>query len=454
MRNVVQLKGLFAADVGGVAESKIIDVSNFQGTIGRAIVVPASEQTEVIVGLGHEKNFSPQVLRNALRSLSSLNLDGHQVTIDDMVQRIMHIIPPSKSIPIIAACLMSGHSDLTVAHDSKDVGDATSVAEAQGIRLAKAVTNAPGTAMNPNAFAELTRQSCANKSFSVEIISGTDLISQGFPAIEAMGAGSPYEPQFIRIDYLPDSKKAPTVLIGKGVTFDTGGLSLKEPAAMAGMRHDICGAATVLSVMSILPDLDYDEPVIALLPVIENMLGPNSIRPGDDIATRSGIPLRILDTDFEGRVIMADALSFASELNPKMIIDFSTLTYQSVIALGPEIAAYFCNAEQLANDFSVSAQGAGEYFWRLPLATIYDEQIRTSIGLKNHPETDSGRAITAALLLQEFVGDGIPWLHIDATGPTWIGSAGKDGATGFGVSTLINLLLNASAPSKHNVTNS
>lgn len=454
MRNVLRLKGLFTADVGGVPESQVIDVSNFRGTLGQAIVISGSEQTEVLVGLGHEKDFSPQVLRIALRSLSNLNLDGHQITIDDMVDRIALTIPPNKSVPIIAACLVSGHSNLSLSHDSKDVGNSTSMAEAQGIRVAKAITNASGTAMNPNVFAELAKQSCADTSFSVEIISGKDLNERGFPAISAMGAGSPYEPQFVCIKYLPDSKNAPTVLIGKGVTFDTGGLSLKEPAAMAGMRHDICGAATVLSVMSILPDLDYDEPVIALLPVIENMLGPNSIRPGDDIATRSGMPMRILDTDFEGRVIMADALSFASELNPRMIVDFSTLTYQSVIALGPEIAAFFCNTEQLANDFSISALDAGEYFWRLPLASIYDEQIRTSIGLKNHPETDSGRAITAALLLQEFVGQGIPWLHIDATGPTWMGSAGKDGATGFGVSTLIRLLLNASALSKHNVSES
>lgn len=448
MRYVVQLKGLFTSDITGLDNSKVLNILNFRGKLGHAIVISGSEKTEVIIGLGQEKDFSPQVLRTALRSLSNLNLDQNRVEIDDIVHRIALLLPPQKSIPIVTASLLVSHSDLDVSHVSEDVGNSTLVAEAHGIRFAKAVTNASGTSMNPDAFARLAQQSCAHESFSVEIVSGTDLITRGFPAIAAMGAGSPYEPKFIRISYLPNSQKEPIILVGKGVTFDTGGLSLKAPAAMAGMRHDICGAATVLSVMSILPELDFGDPVIALLPVIENMLGPNSIRPGDDIATRSGIPLRILDTDFEGRVIMADALSFASELKPRMIIDFSTLTYQSTIALGPEIAAFFCNDEQLANEFAISAQNAGEFFWRLPLATIYDEQIRTSIGLKNHPETDSGRAITAALLLQEFIGQEIPWLHIDATGPTWMGSAGQDGATGFGVSTLIQLLQSNSELSK------
>lgn len=445
MRNVIHLKPFFSSDLEHLELPEILKISHFKGALGQSIVNSDSDAMEVFIGLGAQEDFCPEHLRIAVGSLAHLNLEGHEIALDSLLQRLTPLLPDRISISIVTATLMACHPDLRVTHKGSQSHSPTAGIEARAIRLATEITNASGTAMNPHEFAATVRRLCVGDSVKVEVISGhNDLMERGFPAVAAMGAGSPYEPQFIRIDYLPHLQDRPIVLVGKGVTFDTGGLSLKSPAAMTGMRHDICGAATVLSVVSCLHDLQIPVPVTALLPVIENMVGPSSIRPGDDIATRSGVPLRILDTDFEGRVILADALTFASELNPLAIVDFATLTYQAVTALGPEIAAFFSNSDDLADIFMESAHEAGESFWRLPLASQYKNQIRTSIGLKNHPETDSGRAITAALLLNEFVGSQIPWIHIDATGPTWKGLAGGDGATGFGVSTLLRLLRNAS----------
>ncbi len=183
MRNVLRLKGLFIADVGSVPESKVIDVSNFRGALGHSIVISGSEQTEVLVGLGHEKDFSPQVLRIALRSLSNLNLDGHQISIDHIVDRIAPTIEPNKSVPLIAAFLLSGRSNLSLSHDSKDLGNSTAMAEAQGIRLARAITNAPGTAMNPNAFAELAINRVRTHHSQSRQFLGRTSTSEDFPRL-------------------------------------------------------------------------------------------------------------------------------------------------------------------------------------------------------------------------------------------------------------------------------
>lgn len=445
MRNILHLRGYFNEDLDGTDQPELFSLTGFSGAVGQTALVSDSSSNYLCVGLGSEKKFSTVLLRISLEALSSYTLDGYEIDAHQIINRVETILPGSDAQLLIETTLLVGNPNIlfsasTTAKTRSHTPEAAAIANS--VRLTQNITNAAGSDMNPEAFARIVDEVCLHPSLRVTIISGQQLVTQGFPAVSAMGAGSPYTSQFIQVDYVPQEMSPSVVLVGKGVTFDTGGLSLKTPSAMAGMRHDICGAATILGVMQALPQLGVRATVTALLPVIENMVGPQSIRPGDDIPTRSGVPLRILDTDFEGRVILADALTKACEINPSMIIDFSTLTYQSIIALGPKIAAYFSNSNTAASEFEQAADESGEAFWRLPLADMYDAQIRTRIGLKNHPETDSGRAITAALLLQEFVAPEIPWIHIDATGPTWNGSAGDDGATGFGVTTLLRLLEN------------
>lgn len=440
MTRALELHGIFLGESSHLSYSQFFDLTGFEGSIGQSITVSDSVNPIVFIGLGHRGKLSPANIVQALGSIASFNLTDVEIALDPLTTQIQAELPELDAKFLVATRLMTAHQNLTFTLLGQTLDRSEYEALAESIQLAKSVTNASGSHMNPSVFADLVTQMCTNPQFRVTILSGEQLRDQGFPAVNAMGAGSPFPPQLIRIDYLPNSLAQPIVLVGKGVTFDTGGLSLKSPAAMAGMRHDICGAATILSAITVLPAINYSHPVTAILPIIENMVGPNSIRPGDDINTRKGVPVRVLDTDFEGRVILTDALTFASELKPRLIVDFATLTYQSVIALGPEIAAFFCNDEDLAHRIYQSAFVSGERFWRLPLDHVYDSQIRTSIGLKNHPETDSGRAITAALFLDQFVSTDIPWAHIDATGPTWTGSAGADGATGFGVATLVQLL--------------
>ncbi|MBC6463759.1 M17 family metallopeptidase, partial [Actinomadura sp. HBU206391] len=221
---------------------------------------------------------------------------------------------------------------------------------------------------------------------------------------------------------------------------DSGGLSLKSPDAMQSMRSDVAGAAAVLAVMAVLRRLGVRAAVRAILPFAENLPGPGSARPGDVVSSYDGTQIQILDTDFEGRVVLADALALAVEERPDLVIDMATLTYQAVTALGPEIAAVISPDDPAAEAFLAASAAAGEPMWRLPWAPRYLDQVRTASGVRNHPLHSSGRALTAALFLGEFVPREIPWVHCDFAGPAWAGDASGDGATGFGTRTLLRLL--------------
>jgi leucyl aminopeptidase len=446
MREQLRLKAIFLNEIDAGFLPTNLRLAGFTGALGQANVLTIDDINYIYVGLGARQYFSSEILRIAINSLARFNFGESEINIDECTDHLSDLIAIGTSSNVITTILHTQHPDLQVVQYSSNYMNSDESAEvivSQSVRLAMTVTNNSGTHMNPIEFAKTVEDIChAQPELICEIISGESLVDRGYPAVARMGAGSPFPAHFIHIRYRSHSESQPVVLVGKGVTFDTGGLSIKSSTAMAGMRHDICGAATVLATMKAIAQLHCPTPVTALLPVIENMIGPDSIRPGDDIHTRAGHSMRIIDTDFEGRVILADGLTRACELNPRLVIDFSTLTYQSVTALGPDIGAYFSNSHWATNLLDHASKAAGEAFWQLPLAYTYDSQIRTNAGLKNHPEADTGRAITAALLLREFVSPEIPWIHIDATGPTWKGQASSDGATGFGVHTLVHLLMN------------
>lgn len=310
---------------------------------------------------------------------------------------------------------------------------------AAATRTAQAWTNATAADLPPE---QLAREAVtALDDCEVRVLGPQELADGGFGAILAVGAGSAHGPRLVDAVYRPQqAARARVCLVGKGVTFDTGGLSLKSPAAMAGMRMDKAGAAIVLSVLAAVRDLRLPIELRALAPLAENMIGPSATRPGDIATAWDGTRIRIMDTDFEGRVLMADALALGSSDSPDIIIDVATLTYQVAIGLGNDVGGFFSSDEVLSERLVNASASAGEPLWRLPLVQSYLDQVITADGVKNHPESDVGRAITAALFLQHFVRPGVAWAHLDLTGPAWRGPASADGATGFGVRTLITLM--------------
>lgn len=409
---------------------RVLSLQGFTGAQGqRAIVTGVG--LEVFAGAG------PLVDRHAIRVAVGC------VGLPAATQVVLGSLPASVACDDPAG---TAHRELVAAGyecaalDPRGPDGTAARAEALALKRARRWTNASGAALPPTRFADVARDLAEETGLSVEVWDAQRLESEGCRAILAVGQGSIHEARLVDVRYEPPDPISTVTLVGKGITFDTGGLSLKSPTAMAPMRMDKVGVATVLAVMSVLPELGLPVRVRGVLPLAENMIGSHAVRPGDVVVGRSGVPITIMDTDFEGRVLLSDALTLACEEPTDAIIDIAALTYQVAIALGNEIGGMFASTDPLAHDLVESGRRAGEDLWRLPLAQRYLPQVVTADGVKNHPESDVGRAITAALFLQRFVSPEIPWAHLDITGPAWSGPASGPGATGFGVRTLLEFL--------------
>lgn len=409
---------------------RVLSLQGFRGDVGQRAIVTGSV-LEVFAGVG------PRASRHAIRAaVECLGLPtGTQVRLG--------------SLPGSVACedpALTVHRELVATGYESDAVDPhgpegrAARAEALALKRARRWTNASGAALPPARLAAVAHDLAKGTGLSVGVWDAARLESEGCGAILAVGQASIHEPHLVDVRYEPPDPVSTVTLVGKGITFDSGGLSLKSPAAMAPMRMDKVGVATVLAVMSVLPELGLPVRVRGILPLAENMIGSRAVRPGDVVVGRSGVPITIMDTDFEGRVLLSDALTLACEEPTDTIIDIAALTYQVAIALGNEIGGLFANADALAGDLVASGHLAGEDWWRMPLADRYLPQVLAAEGVKNHPESDVGRAITAALFLQRFVSPEIPWAHLDITGPAWTGPASGPGATGFGVRTLLEFL--------------
>lgn len=353
---------------------------------------------------------------------------------------------PEESLPLVPALidgLASGYAGaepvrLLVAPDVQDAAERGLLA-ADVNRLARKLVSAPANVLTPRRAAEWAADIARRADLDCTVLGPQEIRDQGLGGLEAIGAGSPNGPRLVQLGYAGADGSPTLSLVGKGITFDSGGLSLKSPAAMQPMRLDVAGAATVLAVMAGLRRSGCRIGVRAFLPFAENLPGPGAMRPGDVVTSWSGVQIQLLDLDFEGRVVLADALSMAAAEEPNLLVDLATLTYQAEIALGPDIAAVLGREDDAVTRVLEAAAVAGEPMWRLPWAERYVDQVRMPSGVRNHPLRDSGRALTAALFLGEFVPPGVPWVHCDMTGPAWRGDASEDGGTGFGARTLLAL---------------
>ncbi|MHA3701080.1 M17 family metallopeptidase [Jatrophihabitans sp. YIM 134969] len=317
------------------------------------------------------------------------------------------------------------------------------VLDAEVTHLAATLTNAPADLATPAAVAEWASNAAPRAGLTCTVRGPERVRADGFGALDAIGRGSVNGPHLLELEYRGGDDGPALALVGKGITFDSGGLSLKSPAAMMAMRLDMAGAAVVLAVMCTLQRLGCRSSVRAVLPLAENLPGPGATRPGDVVTAWNGTQIQLLDLDFEGRVVLADALALAASYRPALLVDLATLTYQAEIALGPEIGALIARSDDAATRVLTAAGAAGEPLWRLPWAPRYLDQVRTPTGVRNHPLRDTGRALTAALFLGEFVPETVPWVHLDIVGPTWRGDASVDGGTGFGTRTLLQVVVPA-----------
>lgn len=293
---------------------------------------------------------------------------------------------------------------------------------AQAICLARDLINTPAEDLGPAELAKAADDVATRHGASIEVIIGDDLLFRDYPLIHAVGRASARPPRLIDIRWgNPAGRKV--TLVGKGVCFDSGGLDIKPSSGMRLMKKDMGGAATVLGLASALMDLGLDIHLRVLIPAVENAISGLAFRPGDIFKSRKGLTVEIGNTDAEGRLILADALTEAAREKPELLLDFATLTGAARVALGPDLPALFTPDDVLADDLLRAGSASGDPLWRLPLWKPYFKQIQSKTADLNNAGGDGGMAgaITAALFLEAFVEPGTAWAHIDTY--AWNGSA-------------------------------
>lgn len=310
--------------------------------------------------------------------------------------------------------------------------------------LARELVNRPGGTLTPVAFAAEARRIAAREGLSIKVMGRAQIERLGLGGLLGVNRGSTQEPRFVEIRHEPPGAKRTLALVGKGITFDSGGLSIKTGEGMMTMKMDMGGAAAVLGFFSAVRAIAPNCRVVGYLPMTDNMSDGDATRPGDVLRMRNGTTVEVLNTDAEGRLILADALCLASEAKPDAIVDLATLTGAVEIALGTRIAAVLGNDDHWREQVIAAADRAGERTWPLPLPSDYRPFLDSDVAdLRNISKGRGGGTITAGLFLQEFVPAGIPWAHIDIAGTAWWAEGDNaehtNGGTGFGVRLLLEL---------------
>ena len=311
----------------------------------------------------------------------------------------------------------------------------------ESVFFARDLVNTPSNDLTPEKLANKALE-IKSKKIKVKVLDRADIAKEGMDAFLAVSRGSKNPPELIVLEYKGGST-GPLVLIGKSITFDSGGISIKPSSGMEKMKYDMAGGATVLAVIKAAQAINLPLHLIALLPAAENMPGGSATRPGDIVSTISGKSIEIINTDAEGRLTLADAIEYAKRFDPEYIIDIATLTGACSVALGNEAAAAMSNSEELMKTAVHASEKTGEKIWPMPLYEEYGDYLKSDVADIRNTGTDrSGSLVTAAYFLKEFVQD-IPWLHLDIASVAW---TDKDrqyipkGASGFGVRLLLELI--------------
>jgi leucyl aminopeptidase len=315
---------------------------------------------------------------------------------------------------------------------------------AAGMSLAKDLGNLPGNVCTPTYLAEEARRLGKSWKLGVEVLERKDMEKLGMGALLSVARGSHQPPKFIIMRHDGGAKKAqPIVLVGKGITFDTGGISLKPGPEMDEMKFDMCGAASVFGTMRAIAEMKLPLNVIAIVPATENMPGGAATKPGDIVTSMSGQTVEILNTDAEGRLILCDALTYAERFHPAAVVDIATLTGACVIALGHVASGLYANKDELAEELLECGREAWDRAWQLPLWDDYQEQLKSNFADMANIGGRPAGSVTAACFLARFTGK-YDWAHLDIAGTAWLSGKAK-GATGRPVPLLTSFLMKRAA---------
>jgi leucyl aminopeptidase len=413
----------------------------------------------LLVGLGKRANITPDVLRagaaigaETLRNAGAktiaiglpqeLDADaaGQAATEGAMLRTYLYTVYKTQKLDEIKQL----HSISIVGDPSAAQGVERGRIIADACNYVRDLQNAPSIDMTPQIVAEKAARSAKEYGFKCTILDKSKLQKSGYGGILSVGKGSSHDPRMVTLEYTPKGAKKTIALVGKGITFDSGGISIKPSKAMAEMKFDMSGAANVIGIMRIASKLKLPVRIIGVLCLAENMPDGGSYKPGDIVRTKSGKTIEIDNTDAEGRVVLSDGLFHATTFKPDMIIDMATLTGAIVATLGDVAAGIMGNNQQAIDQVIAAANVCGERVWQLPMWDDYAEDVKSQIAdVKNVGVPGMSGSISGAMLLKEFVGD-YPWVHIDIAGVAW--AQGREryftpyGGTAYGVRLITQLL--------------
>jgi leucyl aminopeptidase len=442
------------------------DLSTRLGDAQLLVDVPGLRAARlVVVGLGAARSFDRRAWRKAMAAAlgavlrtraaslalgierpSTLQLDDYYFgrAVAELTQAALYRVNDLKSgrkpRPHALATVYAGPLKADAAADVRR-GLAHGVAIAAGANLLRDLGNLPGNICTPrylaNTAKDLARE---HRSLRAKILDEVAIKRQKMGCLLSVTVGSAQPPRFIVLEHRGGrAGSAPVVLVGKGVTFDTGGISLKDPAAMDEMKYDMCGAASVLAALKVAALLKLPLNVVGLIPAVENMPGSRATKPGDIVTSAAGLSVEILNTDAEGRLILCDALHYARRYEPSAVVDIATLTGACVIALGHHFTGLVANDDHLARELTDAGTRADDRAWQLPLTDDYAEQLKSNFAdLANVGGRDGG-AITAGAFLGKFT-QGLKWAHLDIAGTAWLSGAQK-GGTGRPLPLLADFLI-------------
>ena len=466
--------GLLAVPVGPSPTDPFLRGRGFDGRVGEAVAMQdANGSTILAVGVGAPGTVTLDGLRRAGAAAARAAGAATSIAVD-LIDAADHLPAGAAAQALTEGVLLASYS--FTAHKSgpspsrlaevvlvSSAPDAASGASrgavvARAVALARDLINEPPGTMTPQRLAEVATEEGRRAKITVNILDETAAASAGLGGLLGVAAGSAQPPRLLELLYEPRGVNAstPTVaLVGKGITFDSGGLSLKTGVGMMTMKTDMSGAAAVIAAMTAIGELGAPVRVLGLCPATENLPSGTAIMPGDVLTIRNGKTVEVLNTDAEGRLVLADGLSLAVEAGVDAIVDVATLTGAVVTALGNRVAGLMGSDEAWSGEVSAAASRAGEAVWQLPLPEVYRKDIDSEVAdLKNIGGTGGPGTLIAGLFLQEFT-DELPWAHLDIAGTAR--SESEDGyvtkgGTGWGVRTLIELVTSGSVPLREGAT--
>lgn len=441
--------------------SSILEMGDFKGTSDKTLMLYDLQNIEatrvILLGCGEKEKFDTKSLNLASQAvakaiketaLKSVSLYLEEPTIDAIQQTIIALSDTFYSLndykskkedePTLEEVTLSSTSKFTA---EAETALKNGCAIADGMKVSKDLANHPGNICTPTYIAD-TANALANdySNIECEVLEESDMEEIGMGSFLSVSVGSDEPGKMVVLQYFGTEKsEAPIALVGKGITFDTGGISLKPGASMDEMKFDMCGAAGMLGTLKSCAEMELPINLVVILAAAENMPSARATKPGDIVTAMSGTTIEVLNTDAEGRLVLCDALTYVGKFNPRLVIDAATLTGACIIALGHHISAVLSNDESLTNDLIEAGNTINDRVWELPMGDDYKKQLESSFADLGNIGGRAAGTITAACFLSEFT-KGYKWAHLDIAGTAW---TGKD-ATGRPVPLLSQFLINQS----------